>query len=96
MRSTRPHAFQPLPGTTPPQETVYFVTPNLQVDMRVGVGLNRQSKMISSRALDPPPATERFSILGAGSRAAVQSQTWMRGLYQMPRYPSQTGAPRVQ
>jgi hypothetical protein len=27
---------------------------------------------------------------------AVQSQTWMRGLYQMPRYPSQTGAPRVQ
>src|SRR6266516_3697360 len=30
------------------------------------------------------------------SEAAVQSQTWMRGLYQMPRYPSQTGAPRVQ
>jgi hypothetical protein len=27
---------------------------------------------------------------------ACQSQTWMRGLYQMPRYPSQTGAPRVQ
>ena len=25
-----------------------------------------------------------------------QSQTWMRGRYQMPRYPSQTGAPRVQ
>jgi hypothetical protein len=25
---------------------------------------------------------------------AVQSQTWMRGLYQ--RYPSQTGSPRVQ
>jgi hypothetical protein len=31
-----------------------------------------------------------------GSRGAVQSQTWMRGLYQIPRYPSQTGAPRVQ
>ena len=32
----------------------------------------------------------------AGRRGAVQSQTWMRGLYQIPRYPSQTGAPRVQ
>src|SRR5262249_50864702 len=30
------------------------------------------------------------------SAETPQSQTWMRGLYQMPRYPSQTGAPRVQ
>jgi hypothetical protein len=36
-------------------------------------------------------------LIGAlHSGLAVQSQTWMRGLYQMPRYPSQTGAPRVQ
>src|SRR6266436_8044167 len=33
---------------------------------------------------------------GSSRGSAVQSQTWMRGLYQMPRYPSQTGAPRVQ
>jgi hypothetical protein len=36
------------------------------------------------------------TLPAAGRRGAVQSQTWMRGLYQIPRYPSQTGAPRVQ
>jgi hypothetical protein len=30
----------------------------------------------------------------SGCSPPVQSQTWMRGLYH--RYPSQTGAPRVQ
>jgi hypothetical protein len=37
-----------------------------------------------------------MSSTAPGRRGAGQSQTWMRGLYQIPRYPSQTGAPRVQ
>jgi hypothetical protein len=45
------------------------------------------------RARDSP-AVRPARYVHAGS--IVQSQTWMRGLYQMPRYPSQTGAPRVQ
>src|SRR5215469_16798894 len=45
------------------------------------------------------PAEAGLFTLGAYTSVVkldAQSQTWMRGLYQMPRYPSQTGAPRVQ
>ena len=45
------------------------------------------------------PAEAGLFTLGAYTSIVnldAQSQTWMRGLYQMPRYPSQTGAPRVQ